>query len=76
MKHRILVVDDEQDSRAGLTLLLSSLGYDVEGVADGETALERVASFRPHVIITDLVMPGLDGLDLLKSIGGIARAPR
>ena len=72
MKHRILVVDDEQDSRAGLTLLLSSLGYEVEGVADGEAALDRASSFRPHVIITDLVMPGLDGLDLLKSIGSVA----
>ena len=72
MKHRILVVDDEQDSRAGLTLLLSSLGYEVEGVGDGETALERASSFRPHVVITDLVMPGLDGLDLLKSIGSVA----
>ena len=64
MKQRILVVDDEQDSRAGLTLLLSSLGYEVEGVADGEAALERASSFRPQVVLTDLVMPGLDGLDL------------
>ena len=72
MKQRILVVDDEHDSRAGLTLLLSSLGYEVEGVADGEAALERASSFRPQVVITDLVMPGLDGLDLLKALGSAA----
>jgi len=72
MKQRILVVDDEESSRSALTLLLSTLDYEVEDVPDGQAALERAASFRPTVVITDLVMPGLDGLDLLKALGGVA----
>jgi len=68
MKTRVLVVDDEESSRSGLVLLLATLGYEVEGAADGEEALDRARAFRPAVVIADLVMPGLDGLGLLKAV--------
>lgn len=68
MKHRILVVDDDESSREGLALLLSTWGYDVQQAADGREALEGACAFRPAVIIVDMVMPGLDGLGLLKAI--------
>jgi len=68
MKTRVLVVDDEETSRSGLTLLLSTLGYEVESAADGEEAMERVRTFRPAVVIADLVMPGMDGLGVLKAV--------
>ncbi len=66
MPHRVLLADDDQDSREGLTALLERWGYEVTGVTDGQQALERALEFRPHVIVTDLVMPGMDGLQLLK----------
>ncbi len=68
MKTRVLVADDEESSRSGLTLLLTTLGYEAEGAADGEEAMERVRAFRPSVVIADLVMPGLDGLGVLKAV--------
>lgn len=68
MSHRILVADDEASSRKGLTSLLSGWGYEVQEAADGQEAVEKAASFHPLVVITDLVMPKLDGLELLKAL--------
>ena len=68
MAARVLVVDDERDSRAGLALLLTTLGYEVEEAAEGEEAVRRALVFRPAVIIADLLMPGLDGLGVLKAV--------
>ena len=63
--HRILVVDDEPASRKGLQELLTVWGYDVTAAADGQEALERAAVRAPDLVIADLVMPGIDGLELL-----------
>jgi two-component system response regulator HydG len=60
-----LVVDDEPSARTGLEKLLTSEGYRVWGAANGEAALERVDEIAPDVVITDLKMPGMDGLELL-----------
>jgi DNA-binding NtrC family response regulator len=68
MKHRILIADDEESARTGLASLLSSWGYDVDEAADGKDALERAAEFHPSVVIADIIMPGLDGLSLLKPL--------
>jgi DNA-binding NtrC family response regulator len=68
MKHRILVADDDEASVSGLAVLLSSWGYEVQEAADGEEALTKALAFQPDVIITDLIMPRLDGLALLKSL--------
>ncbi|MBI4634862.1 MAG: sigma-54-dependent Fis family transcriptional regulator [Candidatus Rokubacteria bacterium] len=68
MAHRILVADDTEASREGLKTLLEGWGYEVETAADGHAALEAASGFRPAVLITDLVMPGLDGLGLLKAL--------
>ncbi len=68
MGHRILVADDEEASGKGLKTLLSSWGYEVQEAADGQEALERALAFLPTVVITDLVMPKLDGLGLLKAL--------
>ncbi|MFB3818751.1 MAG: sigma-54-dependent transcriptional regulator [Candidatus Methylomirabilales bacterium] len=65
---RILIADDEEASRRGLRELLASWGYEVQEAADGQEALERAASFLPAVVVTDLVMPRLDGLGLLKAL--------
>jgi len=68
MSHRILIADDEDASRKGLKALLSKAGYEVQEAADGQEALEKAAAFRPTVVVTDLVMPRLDGLELLTAL--------
>ncbi len=68
MPHRILVAEDQSAARKGLAALLTGWGYEVEEAADGEEALEKALALRPSVVITDLVMPKLDGLGLLKAL--------
>jgi len=68
MPKRVLVVDDEAASRTGLKALLEGHGYSVEAAANGVEALEKVRGFRPAVVIADLVMPGMDGLELVRSL--------
>jgi DNA-binding NtrC family response regulator len=65
---RILVVDDEVNARTALAELLREEGYDVETAADAFKALGKYEAFAPHVVVTDLKMPGMDGIDLVKKI--------
>ena len=67
-KARILVVDDEASSRTALQKLLQGEGYAVETAEDGEAALERVIEAAPDVVVTDLRMPRMDGMELLKRL--------
>jgi two-component system response regulator FlrC len=71
---RILIVDDEPSMRTALMESVRRLGYEVQGAIDGADALERVIRFRPWLVITDLKMPRITGLDLIKDIK--ARAPQ
>jgi two-component system response regulator HydG len=64
-KGRILVVDDEVNARNALGELLRDEGYTVESAADGFKALGKVADFAPDLVLTDLKMPGMDGIQLL-----------
>jgi two-component system, NtrC family, response regulator HydG len=68
MHSRILVADDDEASRRGLKMLLSRWDYEVEEAADGREALEKAKAFRPALVVTDLVMPALGGLDLLRAL--------
>jgi len=68
MKHRVLIVDDEPDGRAALAELAQGWGYDVLTAADGSEALRRAIEWHPEVILTDLVMPTMDGLWLLRAL--------
>ncbi|HEX5042176.1 MAG TPA: sigma-54 dependent transcriptional regulator [Candidatus Polarisedimenticolaceae bacterium] len=63
---RILVVDDEVNARTALAELLRDEGYTVETAADGFKALPKLEDFAPDLVVTDLRMPGMDGLQLLK----------
>lgn len=67
-KGRILVVDDEASARGALSEILSDEGYKVRTAADGFRALAAVDEFAPDVILTDLKMPGMDGLSLLERL--------
>ena len=68
MKGRILVVDDEASARVGLERLLTQEGYQVDLAEDGAAALARVADRPPDVIVTDLKMPIMDGIELTKKL--------
>jgi DNA-binding NtrC family response regulator len=68
MGQRVLVADDEESSRKGLTTLFATWGYEVQEAADGQEALEKAAGFLPDIVVSDVVMPKLDGLALLKAL--------
>ncbi len=65
---RILVVDDEANARLALNDLLREEGHKVETAADAFKALGKVDSFAPDLILTDLKMPGMDGIELMQKI--------
>jgi PAS domain S-box-containing protein len=67
-RHRFLVVDDIKESGDTLAMLLEHLGQEVRSVHDGFAALEAVRDFSPHVVISDIAMPGMDGYALAQRI--------
>ena len=67
-RERILIVEDDSAARIGLQQLIRGWGFDVEMAADGESALTQIEAFHPAIVLTDLVMPKMGGLDLLKKI--------
>jgi DNA-binding response OmpR family regulator len=69
-KSRILVVDDEAAITSNLTPFLERAGFEVATAADGQEALQKVASFGPDLIILDVIMPKLDGREVLRRLRG------
>ena len=67
-RKKIIVVDDEDDVRLFLQDFLSDRDLQVETAANGEDALKKVESWRPHVVLLDVMMPGMDGLECLEKI--------
>jgi DNA-binding NtrC family response regulator len=65
---RVLIVDDDERERLELTDVVSSLGYVVESAEDGEQALEKLGSSEVDAIVTDLIMPRVDGFTLLRTL--------
>ncbi len=65
---RILIVDDSADQARMVSLLLERAGYRTESAVDGEDGLAAIARKKPDVVLTDLVMPRLDGLGLVKAV--------
>src|SRR6202035_258194 len=66
VRPRIVVADDESSARSGLGTLLRDEGFEVILAEDGPTALMRVLESNPDVLVTDLRMPGMDGIELLR----------
>jgi two-component system KDP operon response regulator KdpE len=75
MNTRILVVDDEPQIGCLLNTGLLARGYDVRVVADGQAALDAAVSWQPDVILLDLGLPGLDGLEVCRRIRGWSDVP-
>src|SRR5882757_10510952 len=65
---RVLIVEDEENERTGLAELVSAWGYKTETARDGVEGLEKVASFSPSIILTDLKMPRMSGMQLLEQL--------
>ena len=65
---RVLIVEDDPATRSGLTELVRTWGFTAEAAADGAEALEKVTAFRPSIVVTDLVMPSMSGIELLKAL--------
>jgi CheY-like chemotaxis protein len=70
VSHRILVAEDEADIRDLLRLALEGAGREVRAVDDGQAALDLARAEPPHVLVTDLRMPRMDGLDLIRAFRG------
>src|SRR5476649_2453279 len=65
---RVLIVEDDAAARVGLEQLVRNWGFVAESATDGEDALAKITTFRPAIVITDLVMPRLDGIGLLRAL--------
>jgi two-component system, OmpR family, KDP operon response regulator KdpE len=72
---RVLIVDDEPQIARALRVALAAKGYDVDTAGNGETALERHASNPADVIVLDLGLPGIDGVEVTRRLRGWSQVP-
>jgi len=68
MAKHILVIDDEQDPRSALAQGLRNEGYEVTEAGDGEEGLAKALEIKPDLIMLDIVMPKMDGLQMLQAL--------
>ncbi len=73
MGARILIAEDEANIAESLSFILGRAGYDVDSVPDGEAALRQVRKLLPDLLILDVMLPGLNGFELLKMLKADAR---
>ena len=72
---RILIIDDEPAIRNVLKISLESVGYLISEATDGKTGISKVSEFHPHLIILDLGLPDMNGVDVLKELRKWTRVP-
>lgn len=72
---RILVVDDDPTVAEIVVKYLERDGYEADAVGDGTTALERARAAPPELVVLDLMLPGLDGLEVCRQLRDIAPVP-
>jgi len=75
IKPRVLIIDDDPDYVSMMKLILRQADFDVSGVFDHRTAVEKCAELRPDVILLDLMMPELDGYDIFRMLRNVTDAP-
>ncbi len=68
-KHRVLVVDDEPNIVELVSMALVFHGFAVEGAGDGREAIAKAASFKPHLMILDVMLPDMDGFEVARRLG-------
>jgi DNA-binding NtrC family response regulator len=72
-QEKVLIVEDEENERTGLAELLSSWGYRAETASDGVEGMEKVSSWSPSIVVTDMKMPRMGGLELLENLASDSR---
>src|SRR5687768_5801478 len=65
---RVLVIEDDTDLRTLMWRIFADAGHEVAMAADGAEAIEKVHSLRPELVVVDLVLPGLDGWAVIRSL--------
>jgi DNA-binding response OmpR family regulator len=75
-KHRVLVIDDEPGMRSLMRRGLGFAGFEVQTAEDGELGLELVKTYRPDLVMLDLMMPGLDGFETLERLCALEPCPK
>jgi DNA-binding response OmpR family regulator len=65
---KILVVDDEPEACDALKEFLSMKGYEVSTAQDGQTALRKIKEYDPQIVLLDVIMPGMNGIEVLQEI--------
>jgi two-component system, response regulator YesN len=73
---RILIIEDEKPLREAFTYLLRSEGFEVDAAENGKTGLAKLDSFRPHLILLDMLMPVMDGNTFLQKAALTTRHPK
>jgi DNA-binding NtrC family response regulator len=73
-QEKVLIVEDEENERSGLAEHLSSWGYQTETACDGVEGLQKVSEWSPAIVVTDLKMPRMDGMELLKRLAADTQA--
>ncbi len=72
---KVLLIDDEDAARYGIRRALANQGYDLDEAADGNSALSKIEATGPDVVVSDINMPGVDGLTLVERLSGRSDAP-
>jgi two-component system KDP operon response regulator KdpE len=72
---RILVIDDDPSLLRALTISLGARGYEVAGARTGEEGLDRVAHWHPDLVLVDLGLPGIDGVEVIRGVRGWSEVP-
>ena len=67
-QEKVLIVEDEENERTGLAEVVSAWGYRVETAADGQQGWEKAVQWSPSIIVTDLKMPRMGGMELLERL--------
>jgi DNA-binding response OmpR family regulator len=75
MTKKILVVDDELEVCSALSKFLKHKGYDVNMANNGTSALERIREWKPDIVLLDIIMPGMSGIDVLEHLKGFDPSP-
>src|ERR1017187_7485422 len=73
-QERVLIVEDEENERTGLAELVSGWGYRTDTAADGVEALEKIPLFGPSIVITDVKMPRMGGMELVERLADLAQS--